>query len=217
MKTRLICSMGVILFAGMVGAQLVNPNGTTGLWNKMWDAGHSGSSKSKTPKADTSKPKVTITSPASKARLTSAEVTLQGKAKDNRGVSYIQYSVNSGPTTIAWVYSGGAWSAAIHLQPGVNLITAQAVDTSGNRSSIVKRSITYVQGSPLTVTVTGNGSVTPNLNGSTLEVGKNHTLVAKPAAGYRFEGWHGGVSSSLPRLKFTMQVGLVLEARFVPK
>ncbi len=99
----------------------------------------------------------------------------------------------------------------------MNQIAVQAVDFSGNRSPVVKRSVTYVQGSPLTVNVSGSGSITPDLNGSVLEIGKTYKLTAKPAAGYTFEGWSGGASSSVPHLIFRMEAGLVLEARFAPK
>jgi len=69
--------------------------------------------------------------------------------------------------------------------------------------------------SRLTVRISGTGTVTPNLDGQDLCVGTTNVITANPAAGFRFAGWTGGVTSDLPRLSFVMESNLVLEANFV--
>jgi poly(beta-D-mannuronate) lyase len=70
--------------------------------------------------------------------------------------------------------------------------------------------------SPLTLTIAGNGSVTPNLNNRLLKVGATYTLTARPAAGYIFADWTGGLTATAPRLTFVMQSNLLLQANFIP-
>jgi hypothetical protein len=69
--------------------------------------------------------------------------------------------------------------------------------------------------SPLTIVIHGQGTVSPDLNGQALLEGNSYTITAVPAAGFAFSGWTGGLTSSEPRLTFTMQPNLVLEANFV--
>jgi hypothetical protein len=68
----------------------------------------------------------------------------------------------------------------------------------------------------LTVTTDGAGTVSPNLNGQDLQVGKAYTLTAKPAAGYLFASWTGSRASKQASLSFVMQENMVLQANFVP-
>jgi len=70
--------------------------------------------------------------------------------------------------------------------------------------------------SPLTLIVTGNGSISPNLNNRLLRVGTAYTITAKPGPGYVFSHWTGVAPSINPSLRFVMQSNLVLEAHFVP-
>jgi WD40-like Beta Propeller Repeat len=71
--------------------------------------------------------------------------------------------------------------------------------------------------SPLTVTITGTGTVLPPVpNPDLLDVGRVYTLLAKPGGGMIFDGWHGDITSTSPKLVFTMQPNLTLEARFIP-
>jgi len=71
------------------------------------------------------------------------------------------------------------------------------------------------------VVINGNGTVSPNYNGRSLQVGRVYTMTAKPASGYVFANWiggytSGGFTSTVPRLTFLMTNGLVFEANFVP-
>ena len=66
-----------------------------------------------------------------------------------------------------------------------------------------------------TLRVEGEGTVTPDLAGDRLELGKSYKLTAKPAAGWLFKGWTGGYNSQASVLEFTMQQGLSLVAEFI--
>jgi hypothetical protein len=68
--------------------------------------------------------------------------------------------------------------------------------------------------SPLTITLHGAGSVTPNLNGQSLIVGHSYQLTAIPATGSRFVAWGGGVTGTSPALTFVMSSNLVIDATF---
>ena len=72
-------------------------------------------------------------------------------------------------------------------------------------------------GSDITVSVSivGDGTVTPDLNGETLTAGKTYTLTATPGAGQVFGGWTGSLSSSDPKLTFVATSSLALQASFV--
>ncbi len=70
--------------------------------------------------------------------------------------------------------------------------------------------------SKLSVTVIGQGRVTPDLNGRDLVPGRRYALSAVPAPGNVFAGWSGGETSSKAGLVFVMRPDLALTATFVP-
>jgi hypothetical protein len=160
-------------------------------------------------------PEVAITAPADGARLTTAAFTLQGAARDNLAVARVEVSLNDGPWQPAqgtdnWIFQGTA-------RPGPNYVRVRAVDTAGNESASVLRSLNYAVPAQLTVRVHGAGTVEPDWSGRMLEVGAAYELRATPAAGHVFTGWSGGVSGVSERLQFAMQPGLVVEANFAPR
>jgi uncharacterized repeat protein (TIGR02543 family) len=63
--------------------------------------------------------------------------------------------------------------------------------------------------------VRGEGYLSPDYSGRVLTPGKTYTVTAVPRPGYVFAGWSGSENSTNPRLSFTAQAGLVLEANFV--
>ena len=162
---------------------------------------------------DITKPPVTISSPAVGARLTNATITIQGTASDAGGLARVEYQLGSSPLATATGTTN--WSAILTLAPGTNTLRVKAVDLAGNESLPVSRSFIFVVLSPLTVQTSGNGTVTPSLNGQTLEVGRSYTLAVVPGSGFLFSNWTGGVVSSAPNLRFLMQSNLVLQANFV--
>ena len=104
----------------------------------------------------------------------------------------------------------------LSLNAGPNTIKVKAVDTSGNQSTIVTWTRTYLQSSQITVDISGSGMVSPNLNGKTIQIGQRCVMTAIPAAGYVFNGWSGDTNTTAQTISFTMQQDLSLEADFVP-
>jgi pimeloyl-ACP methyl ester carboxylesterase len=162
---------------------------------------------------ETVKPTLAITAPANKATLTNSPVLLAGNAADNVGVARVLYQVNNG----AWeTASGGSnWSATVTLAPGTNTVRAYAVDLYGNGSITNSITCVYVVTAPLVVQTNGSGTVNPNYSGQSLEIGRNYTMTAKPAAGWAFAYWSGSFSSTNPVLSFRMAYDLDLTATFV--
>jgi hypothetical protein len=63
--------------------------------------------------------------------------------------------------------------------------------------------------------VRGQGYISPDYSTRALTPGKVYTVTAIPLPGHVFAGWSGSFPSANPRLRFTMQPGLVLEANFI--
>ena len=168
---------------------------------------------------DTKVPTVSISTPASGAKLTNSMVVVQGKATDNVGVALVQVRLENAAGTNDYQAATGTnnWTATVtNLIPGPNTIRARAIDTSGNVSATATRAVTFIVVSPLTVAVSGNGTVAPNLSGHLLPVGSTFTLTVKPGAGYIFAGWTGDYSGDAPTVKFTMLTNMTLQANFIP-
>jgi hypothetical protein len=161
---------------------------------------------------DTILPVVALTAPAAKLVTSSTTLTVTGTARDNRGVASVLYSLNGG----GFIPAAGTtiWSATIALIPGTNTITVTSVDGAGNVSLPVTRSFYRIVNAPLTLNISGYGTVTPNLNGAVLEVNQTYTLTAIPSTYNFFTNWSGGVSSTNLSLKFVMQSNLVITANF---
>lgn len=170
---------------------------------------------------DTTPPKVTITSPASGAKLTNSTVTVKGTASDNVAVAFVQYSVVNADGTNDYQDADGTntWTANVNLIPGLNTIRVRAYDTSSNVSATVSRSVTFIVVSPLTLTTTGTGTVSPNLNNQLLDVGSDYKFTAKPGSGQVLSNWvdgNGDVLGTTAELTVAMQSNLMLTANFVP-
>jgi hypothetical protein len=172
-------------------------------------------------KPDTKGPSVTITTPKSGARLTNSTVMIQGTASDNLAVALVQFRLENADGTNDYQDADGTnnWSGTVtNLVPGPNTIRVRAFDTSSN-AAVVTRAVTFVVVSPLTLTVSGSGTVTPNLNNQFLNVGANYTVTAKPGVGQVFSNWTDVDSvqiATTAALTFTMQSNMVLQANFVP-
>ncbi len=70
---------------------------------------------------------------------------------------------------------------------------------------------------PLTVSVSGDGSLAPDYTGTSFkQVGSSYTINAIPGFGSALTGWTGSLTSSANSLTFTMRAGLVLQANFAP-
>ncbi len=84
--------------------------------------------------ADTTKPTITITSPANGEILNSTSVTVTGTASDDVAVAKVELSTDG--TT--WVLATGttSWSGTVTLAEGANTIFARATDSSGNMATV---------------------------------------------------------------------------------
>jgi hypothetical protein len=87
---------------------------------------------------------------------------------------------------------------------------------SGTVGGVDVRELAGGQTDTITVIIDGQGSVTPDLNGQSLQIGKSYTLTAKPALGHVFAGWSGDVESASPVLTFVMEEDMYVEASFIP-
>ena len=158
-------------------------------------------------------PSVSITSPTANETFTNAQVTVRGTAGDNLGVTNVLVQLNNG----AFVPATGTlnWSAPLNLVLGTNIIRVKSVDPSGNQSVVVTRTVFYSPNT-LSVTITGGGTISPNLNGLHLVVGRSYRVTAVARPGQIFSHWSGGVDSTSATIVFVMQNNLALTANFVP-
>jgi hypothetical protein len=161
-------------------------------------------------------PTVTIASPANGLRTTNSVITVRGTASSrdtNDPIASVTVSVNGNTQTATGTTT---WQTDVNLAQGINTITAQSTTVGNAQSAVQTRTVTLQVFSTLTVTTTGNGRVSPNLDGTTQEVGKNVRLVATPAADWSFTGWSGSTNSTNASLTFTMTQGAILTANFAP-
>lgn len=164
------------------------------------------------------KPMVAFKSPSSGARIVDESVTIVGTASDNTLVERVNFEVNGGSTVTALttnVASKIEWSALVALSPGTNAIAVHSVDKSGNVSATATRSVFRVVTNVLQLISAGAGTVSPDLDGIGLEIGRRYTVTAIPGAGFIFSNWTGGLYSTSAKLSFIMESNLLLQANFV--
>jgi hypothetical protein len=170
-------------------------------------------------KTDTNRPTIVISSPAANAKALTPAVTVAGTASDNLAVALVQYRLENSAGTNDYQNALGTnhWSAVVsNLVAGPNTVRVRAFDTSSNMSLTVARTFTYVLTSPLDLSTTGNGRVTPNYTNALLEIGGTYSLTALPGTGSVFSNWTGTISANTAKLSFAMQSNMVLQANFVP-
>jgi uncharacterized repeat protein (TIGR03803 family) len=162
-------------------------------------------------------PTLTITSPKSGATVTSATLVVNGAASDKYGVTNVLYQLDGGtnwtPATSANSWTN--WSATVNLQAGTNVFKAYSVDPLGNHSATQSIVVFFLVQSPLSLTTNGFGTVQRSFTGSTLDVGKNYTVTAKPAVNNLFSNWTGSITTTNNPLTFLMESNMTLTANFV--
>src|SRR5205823_434562 len=78
------------------------------------------------------------------------------------------------------------------------------------------RTFTYSLLSPLTVTVSGPGTVTAGYLGTTMQqTGATITLTATPVRGSFFDRWTGDIESLSPTITFEQDANITLKANFI--
>ncbi len=165
---------------------------------------------------DVTKPTLKVLAPKSGQQVNNAIFTATGTASDNVGVAQVNYQLNGGAWTAATTANGWVnWSATnLNLLPGANVIKFYAQDTSTNVSITNTISFTYVVSAPLTVNINGGGTVSPDLNGQLLEIGKTFTMTAKASKGSAFVDWTGSATTTSTKLSFVMASNLTFTANF---
>jgi hypothetical protein len=167
---------------------------------------------------DESIPVITFSAPAANSRQTNQTITVTGRASDNAAVTRVEFRLENtnGPPGEFFPAEGlTSWTAVVsNLVPGTNIVRVRALDSAQLFSEEVARVFMFVEVSPLTLSTNGLGSITPLRNGQFLDVGKDYTLIARPARKYFFSGWSGGLETGANPLTFTMETGLSLQANF---
>ena len=174
---------------------------------------------------DITPPVLAITSVVTNTGGDPTSLIISGTASDNIAVTNVQfnvqYPVNQGVFTNAFTnaLSGNGWSnwtAQVAMQPGTNLVTIQAVDSSGNVTTTNTAQIFYMVSSILTVRTNGFGKISPAYDGASLIIGEGYSITAvgtKPGIG--LVTWTDGSSNVLgttATLKFLMASNLTLVA-----
>ena len=144
-------------------------------------------------------------------------------------VSFSVAASGTAPLSYQWRLNGGnivgATSATLTLtgvttgQAGnYSCVVSNSAGSAASAAATLTVNAVMAQPSKLTVTVQGQGTVYPNLNGSELTIGKVYTLNAMPAAGYSFSGWLQSAQqlSASATISFVMTSNLVLSATFIP-
>jgi len=171
--------------------------------------------------ADVMKPTSSITNLTAGQRVTNAMIAIMGKANDNWAVSNVWYQLNGMGWTNAATANGWCnWSAVVTLFPGTNIVQAFATDTSGNTSLTNSLSFQFVVTNRLQIQAIGLGTISPNYSNAWLEIGRNYTVTATPAAGFVATNWTvatnwiGGRITNSATIQFNMASNLTLQASF---
>ena len=144
---------------------------------------------------------VEVLEPGRNARVDSPTVTVRGRVKST-GFPIVRISVNEGE----WFFETGStnWDAQVSLVPGANKIRIFGTDETGKRTATNTLAVTFVKTQPFVLSIKGDGTVLPNLNGKALEVGKQYSMTATPRTLWRFGRWSGQFARSNRTLSFTM-------------
>ena len=163
------------------------------------------------------KPTLTLVTPRSGQRWSNAVFTATGTAKDNVRVAAVYFQLNTNDWATA-VLAGNFtnWTASnLVLTPGTNTFRVYAVDASNNRSATNTVKFIYVLSDRLLVQWNGRGTLSPNYSNAVLEIGRNYSMTATAATGFRFVNWTGSAPTNTAKLTFNMQSNLSFTANFV--
>ncbi len=162
-------------------------------------------------------PQLVVSSPKASAVVTDEAATVTGTTDGLPAAASVQVRLEPDG---AWVAATGttSWSANVNgLVPGMNTVRVQSLNASGDVLRSVLRGFRYVVTKPVTVNVSGNGTVTKGFAGTTTrELGRAYTIAATPKAGSIFAGWTGAVTSLSSTITFTVGEETTLTASFIP-
>jgi hypothetical protein len=168
----------------------------------------------------------TVTSAGATLTVTVAPViTTQPVGKTVTAGGSATFSVTAtgtAPLTYQWRFKGASLPgqttdtlALSNVQ--TNQTGAYSVVVANNSGSVTSADAVLtvkLPTSPMTITVVGNGAVSPDLNGQALEIGQSYTLTATPAADSYFTGWSGAATETNTTVTFVMQPNMELQAVF---
>ncbi|HEY1788271.1 MAG TPA: MucBP domain-containing protein, partial [Verrucomicrobiae bacterium] len=170
---------------------------------------------------DTNKPFVSITNLTPGVHVGNGTFTAMGITTDNVAVASVQYSFDGGAFAPATITGNGWSSVPLSLNPGSNSVAVYATDTSGNVSATTTVIFDYVVSAALTVQTNGDGIISPNYNGSLLQIATGYSMTATPINGFAFSNWTGSTNGTFTTytngqtVQFTMFSNLVMQANFV--
>jgi hypothetical protein len=164
-------------------------------------------------------PKLTITTPKSGQTMSNPIILVTGAVTDTVPMEAVYYQLDGGAWTPATaVNSWTNWTATVTLNPGSNTISAYAQDVSGATSPTNRLSLIYAVKAPIHVMIrpTGWGTVRPNYDGQSLQIGNSFSMMAQAAAGMKFVNWtrNGQFYTNIPRASFVMASNLTFVASF---
>jgi hypothetical protein len=147
---------------------------------------------SRTITLDQAAPGLTITAPADNSTTANSIVTVTGTVSETSTVSIV---LNSGAPQAASM-SGTTFMATVILRSGLNTVTATALDSAGNPSTAVKRTVVYDDQKPAVAITTPpadfttsqgslavQGSVTNSLSASTASIAVDGIATSLPLDG----------------------------------
>ncbi len=156
-----------------------------------------------------------------KGQNISHAIALQPDGKILMASDFGLYRFNTNGTADTTFGASGDRVAALNLtsvalQDDKRIIAAGGFSTLGGKTNLhgLIRMFNDPVTSLATLTTSSNGSISPNLNGQLLEIGKFYTVTANPISGYLFSEWSDGSRNA--KLTFQMQSNLNLVASFVP-
>jgi sugar lactone lactonase YvrE len=161
-------------------------------------------------------PTITITSPSKGFHVSNSVFTATGTASDNGQVAAVWYQLNDGAWTMAT--STTNWTAGLTLTQSANTLQAYAVDSLDNVSDTNSVAFTWVPSSQMRVIAVGQGTFSPNFDGSFLENGKTFKMTAKAGFNNIFTGWTDGAGNTIstsPTLSFLVQSNATFHANFI--
>src|ERR1700722_18970815 len=171
--------------------------------------------------SDTTPPTVQVTYPdpaTTNQLMTNADVVLQGTAHDDVSLARVVCNIGFSPNEASVTAIGTTnWSADLGvLPPGDYTYDVVSQDGAGNLATTRIEGSFVVPRFPFQATVTGNGTLSTNLNGTNTTVGASYSITAKPGKGSVFVDWVSGATSSLdPTQNFVMENGLQIQANFI--
>jgi uncharacterized repeat protein (TIGR03803 family) len=157
---------------------------------------------------------VTISGPSSV--LQGGSAAYSGVARFNNGLTH-SFTNASWTASLFSVDSNGIFQAesVISNTP----VTLTCYYSYGGDQYSNQKTITVIRTTPpsiMTVRTNGHGTVTPNLDGKPLTIGKRYTITARTGSGYLFVNWTGSLTTNRATLAFIMQSNMFLQANFIP-